>query len=81
MKPTFPKWKVNGNEGLCNISPNIVSNAEAMDLLTQMMQMEPSRRISAKAAIDHPFFKSMHHTSLPNISISPVKTNKKFQLT
>jgi cyclin-dependent kinase len=57
MKAKFPKWRVNGNEGLCRISPNLASYPEAMDLFTQMMQMEPSKRISAKAALDHPFFK------------------------
>jgi cyclin-dependent kinase len=57
MKAKFPKWRVNGNEGLCRISPNLAAYPEAMDLFTQMMQMEPSKRISAKAALDHPFFK------------------------
>ena len=57
MKAKFPKWRVNGNEGLRRISPNLAAYPEAMDLFTQMMQMEPSKRISAKAALDHPFFK------------------------
>ena len=73
MKPTFPKWKVNGNEGLCKIAPNFVNNPEAMDLFTQMMQLEPSKRISAKAALDHPFFKQPANVNLPSISLSPVK--------
>ena len=77
MKPTFPKWQVNGNEGLCKCAPNFNNNPEAMDLFTQMMQMEPSKRISAKAALEHPFFKN--NVNLPSISISPVKIPKKLQ--
>ena len=56
MKPTFPKWKVNGNENLVNLCSNFKNNPEAIDLLTQMMQLEPSKRISVKSALAHPFF-------------------------
>jgi hypothetical protein len=57
MKLTFPKWKVNGNENLVNLCSNFYNNEEAIDLLTQMMQLEPSKRISVKSALAHPFFK------------------------
>ena len=57
MKVTFPKWKVNGNEKLIEMCPELASEPEAMDLLTQMLQMEPSKRITMKAALQHPFFK------------------------
>ena len=50
MKLTFPKWKVNGNENLVNLCTNFYNNEEAIDLLTQMMQLEPSKRISVKSA-------------------------------
>lgn len=51
MKSTFPKWTVNGNEKLIKISPNFANVPEAMDLLTQMMHLEPSKRITTKCAM------------------------------
>jgi serine/threonine protein kinase len=30
-----------------------------VDLLTQMMQLEPSKRITVKGALAHPFFNSV----------------------
>jgi hypothetical protein len=51
MKATFPKWSVNGNEKLVKLSPNLANVPEAMDLLTQMMQLEPSKRITVKGAL------------------------------
>ena len=56
MKDSFPKWKVNGNEELVKLSTNFKECPEAVDLLTQMVQLEPSRRITLKAAMAHPFF-------------------------
>jgi len=53
---TFPKWKVNGNENLLKLCTKFDGCPEAIDLLTQMMQLEPSKRISVKAALAHPFF-------------------------
>jgi len=48
---------------------------EALDLLTQMMHLEPSKRINVKAAMEHPFFNEFKEkkfcTTLP--MISPVK--------
>jgi serine/threonine protein kinase len=56
MKMTFPKWRVNGNENLVKLCSCFRECPEAIDLLTQMMQLEPSRRISVKTAMAHPFF-------------------------
>jgi len=56
MKMTFPKWRVNGNENLVKLATNFSNCPEAVDLLTQMMQLEPSKRISVKGALAHPFF-------------------------
>lgn len=56
MTPNFPKWRVNGNEKLVAQSSKIRHNTEAMDLLTQMLQLEPSKRITIKTALSHPFF-------------------------
>jgi cyclin-dependent kinase 2 len=57
MKMTFPKWKVNGNENLRKMATNF--DETALDLLTQLVQLEPGRRISAKAALRHPYFNGM----------------------
>lgn len=57
MKTTFPKWRVNGNEQLVKLCTAFEGFPEAIDLLTQMMQLEPSKRITVKGALSHPFFK------------------------
>ena len=78
MKVSFPKWYVNGNEKLKELCDSNFP-PEAVDLLTQMMHLEPSKRITVKAAMDHPFFKdhgsSKVGTTLP--MISPVKKVRK----
>ena len=61
MKMSFPKWKVNGNENLMKLCKNFTQCPEAADLVTQMLQLEPSRRISVKGAIAHPFFDSIRN--------------------
>ena len=54
MKMTFPKWTANGNENLRKASSNF--DETALDLLTQLCHLEPGKRISAKAALRHPYF-------------------------
>lgn len=54
MKITFPKWKVDVAKNISKMCKNFDDNAK--DLLTQMVHLEPSRRISAKAALKHPYF-------------------------
>ena len=56
MKASFPKWRVNGNENLVKLCANFEGNPQAIDLLTQMMHLEPSKRITVKGALAHPFF-------------------------
>lgn len=65
MKMTFPKWKVDGNENLIKLCTKFEGMPEAVDLLTQMMQMEPSKRISVKAALAHPFFDEYNKRDTP----------------
>jgi len=50
-KPTFPRWKANP---LSNVVKGL--DAAGLDLLQQMLHYEPSKRISAKAALNHPYF-------------------------
>ena len=60
MKTSFPKWQVNGNENLVKLSTNFQNDPHAIDLLTQMMHLEPSKRITVKGALAHPFFSEYH---------------------
>ncbi|KAF5921041.1 hypothetical protein HPG69_010845 [Diceros bicornis minor] len=52
-KGSFPKWT---RKGLEEIVPSL--EPEGQDLLMQLLQYDPSRRISAKAALAHPYFSS-----------------------
>jgi serine/threonine protein kinase len=54
FKMAFPQWKVNGNENLKKMASNM--DEVALDLLTQMVHLEPSKRLSAKEALLHPYF-------------------------
>lgn len=51
FKPTFPKWRAQSLERLV---PNLCANG--IDLLTQMVCYDPAKRISARAALNHPYF-------------------------
>jgi cyclin-dependent kinase 2 len=51
MKPTFPKFKgVNPNTHFKNFSQ------VELDLLMKLIVLDPSRRISMKEALRHPYF-------------------------
>jgi|Transcript_10653 cyclin-dependent kinase len=45
---------------LASVAPKLC--ADGLDLLTQMLRYEPSQRISAKAAMSHPYFKELDQT-------------------
>ena len=64
MKITFPKWKVNGNEKLIEICSQFTEHNVAIDLLTQMLQLEPSKRVTIKGALEHPFFHDLNCSTL-----------------
>ena len=53
-KPTFPKWP---GSSLKRTVPTL--DAEGFDLLQQMLHYEPIARITAKAALEHPWFADM----------------------
>ena len=57
MKVEFPKWKVNGIDNLKKLCANM--DEQAIDLLAKMVVLEPSKRISAKEALLHPYFSDM----------------------
>lgn len=41
-------------------SDNEVIDSDAFDLLQKMLVIDPIRRITARQAIKHPFFKDIH---------------------
>ena len=45
---------------LASIAPKLC--ADGLDLLTQMLRYEPAQRVSAKAAMSHPYFKELDQT-------------------
>ena len=53
FSPTFPQWKP---QNLAALVPNIGRNG--IDLLTQMLHLDPAKRISCKQALEHPYFAS-----------------------
>jgi cyclin-dependent kinase 1 len=62
FKASFPKW----NE--CTVSkqvPRLSEEPHGIDFLTQTLEYSPSRRISAKAALLHPFFDNFDKSGLP----------------
>ncbi|XP_029067509.1 cyclin-dependent kinase 3 isoform X4 [Monodon monoceros] len=59
-KGSFPKWT---RKGLEEIVPHL--EPEGKDLLMQLLQYDPSRRISAKAALVHPYFSSTKASLAP----------------
>ncbi|KAL3734450.1 hypothetical protein ACJRO7_023755 [Eucalyptus globulus] len=55
----YPQWKP---QSLSTAVPNL--DKDGLDLLSQMLHYEPSRRISAKAAMEHPYFDDVNKTCL-----------------
>jgi serine/threonine protein kinase len=80
MKATFPKWKINGNEGLVTKAYNFKNDPDAMDLFTKMMKLEPSQRITVNGALQHPFFAQYNRRDeIPKLlpTFSPIKHSRK----
>lgn len=54
-KATFPKWR---HRGWANIRNTVAQvGAEGVDLLERLMAYDPKARISARTAMDHPYFR------------------------
>ncbi|KAL1292645.1 hypothetical protein HN51_053212 [Arachis hypogaea] len=51
---TYPKWEP---QNLARTVPTL--GPDGVDLLTKMLKYNPAERISAKAALDHPYFDSL----------------------
>ena len=55
FKASFPQFKVSeNNENLRKMCLNL--SEDAIDLLSKMVVLEPSKRISAREALNHPYF-------------------------
>jgi len=54
FKPSFPKWQPKGWANIRNTAAQL--GATGIDLLEQLMLYNPSARISARAALKHPYF-------------------------
>ena len=58
---TFPKWPVRPIASLIkhgNLCPN------GLDLLARCLEYDPAKRISAKAAMEHPYFDNLDKASI-----------------
>ncbi|KAJ0435148.1 putative Cell division control protein 2 B, protein kinase CMGC-CDK-Pl family [Helianthus annuus] len=54
FKSAFPKWS---SKDLATIVPNL--EKPGLDLLRKMLCLDPSRRITARAALEHEYFKDI----------------------
>ena len=59
FKPSFPKWP---RRSIGAATPKL--DAQGVDLLSRMLVYQPSKRISAKAALQHPWFDDLDKTNL-----------------
>jgi serine/threonine protein kinase len=57
FKPTFPNYKPNKIEDVIN---NLNLDELGLDLLNRMLKYDPNTRISAKAALSHPYFNDIY---------------------
>jgi cyclin-dependent kinase 1 len=65
-KPSFPKWaenKLNSKMGKC-------LDESGLDLLAQMLIYDPNDRISARAAMQHPYFYDLDKKTVPDRNIT-----------
>ncbi|KAL5664626.1 hypothetical protein ACJX0J_024734, partial [Zea mays] len=54
FKTAFPKWQ---SQDLATIVPNL--EPAGLDLLSKMLRYEPSKRITARQALEHEYFKDL----------------------
>jgi cyclin-dependent kinase len=60
-KPSFPKWQAQEMTALAKFL-----DPDGLDLLMKMLTYDPEKRISAKAALDHPYFDDLKAVHLKN---------------
>ncbi|GAU24169.1 hypothetical protein TSUD_84040 [Trifolium subterraneum] len=54
FKSAFPKWP---SQDLATLVPNL--EPAGLDILSSMLRLDPSRRITARAALEHEYFKDI----------------------
>ncbi|XP_076349573.1 cyclin-dependent kinase 1-like isoform X2 [Tachypleus tridentatus] len=59
-KPTFPSWKENILHSICSQMDD-----NGIDILQKMLMYDPSKRITAKVALHHPYFDDLEKSILP----------------
>ncbi|CAL5443990.1 unnamed protein product [Camellia sinensis] len=57
FKSAFPKWP---SKDLAIVVPNL--DSAGIDLLSKMLCLDPSRRITARSALEHEYFKDIGGT-------------------
>jgi len=62
FKANFPKWT---DFCLADQLKRLASNEQGMDLMTKMLTYSPNARITAKAALAHPLFNDLDHSTIP----------------
>jgi len=60
-KATFPRWHA---QPLSKAIKELRADPLALDLVSKMLVYEPSERITAKAALAHPYFNEVRHLDL-----------------
>lgn len=63
FKATFPKWN---DFTLQKQVARLADDSDGLDIMSQMLDYSPARRISAKAALIHPFFDDFDKSGLPS---------------
>ncbi|XP_066304137.1 cyclin-dependent kinase 1-like [Branchiostoma lanceolatum] len=67
-KPSFPSWKTSPNQLKTSVKN---MDDQALDLLQKTLIYDPANRISAKAALIHPYFDDLDKASLPGTNFKP----------
>lgn len=63
-KLTFPKWRPQGWENIRNVKAQLA--AEGIDLLAKLMVYDPRKRVSARGALQHPYFSDAERPPPPD---------------
>lgn len=75
---TFPKWARPSDEAMCHalhIRPQHNFDAEGIDLLRQLLTLNPAERISARKAKEHPWFTRDKLANMPSKARSKLEAH------